>query len=236
MTQKNKKILIIIPAFNEEASIGKVIDGIRECLPEADIVIVNDGSKDKTSQLAREKGTVVLDLPYNMGIGAAMQTGYIFAKQNGYNLACQVDGDGQHCPEELKRLIEPILNGKCDMVIGSRYLKKNGFQSTLPRRIGSRFLSLVLLFITGKKITDPTSGFRAVNKNLIDIFAEEYPSDYPEPEALIQLHKKNLNYQEIPATMHKRESGTSSINTMQAVYYMIKVTLSLIIGMIKSYK
>lgn len=228
------RILVVIPAYNEEKTIEKVIDGVRVSLPEADTLVVNDGSDDSTSELARKKGVTVLDMPYNLGIGGAMQAGYLYAWRNQYNVVCQVDGDGQHPPSELKKLVEPILEGRSDMVVGSRYLSKGGFRSTFQRRIGNKFFALLISLITGRVVTDPTSGFRAMNRKVIEFFAQQYPPDYPEAEALILLYKRNLSFEEIPIVMQERQGGTSSIGFIRAIYYMIKVTISIMIGSMRS--
>lgn len=226
-------MLFVIPAFNEEETLRDVILGIRASSFVADIVVVNDGSMDSTGKIARDEGVLILEHPYNMGIGATMQTGFLFALRNGYDVAIQVDGDGQHDPRYLKELTSPILGGEADLVIGSRYLEGKGHKSSIPRRIGTRFLSVLNSILTGSKITDPTSGFRAINEKVIDFFSEEYPSDYPEAESLILLHKKGYTVKEVPTPMRKRQGGTSSINFLSSIYYMVKVTLSMAIGRLK---
>jgi glycosyltransferase involved in cell wall biosynthesis len=225
-----KKILVIIPAYNEQDSIEKVVDEVNKYLQEADIVVVNDGSIDSTLNKARKKGAIVLDLPYNMGIGTAMQTGYLFAYKEGYDIAFQVDGDYQHDPKELKKVLLPILENETDMVIGSRYIGGVGFKSSITRRMGIKFFSWVLFILIRKKITDPTSGFRALNRKTIEFFAMEYPPDYPEVESLLLLHKKGFHFKEVSINMKERLNGESSINTSSAFYYMIKVTISMVIG------
>jgi len=229
----NAKLLVIIPAYNEEGSIGKVIEEVRGQVPEADILVVNDGSTDETGNVAKEQRVLMLDHPYNMGIGTTMQTGFLLALGNGYDIAVQVDGDGQHDPEYLSELMTPILRGEVDLVIGSRYLEEKGAKSSVPRRVGTRFLSILVYILTGQRVTDPTSGFRAINKKVIDFFSKEYPSDYPEAESLILLHKKGYSFKEVPAPMRKRQGGVSSIHLLNSIYYMIKVTLSMMIGTLK---
>ncbi|HHW48132.1 MAG TPA: glycosyltransferase family 2 protein [Clostridiaceae bacterium] len=228
------KILVIIPAYNEEASIGAVISQIKHSTPEADIVVVNDGSKDNTSSRAREAGAVVIDLPFNLGIGGAMQTGYKYAAQNNYDIAVQVDGDGQHDPSYIKTLMQPVLENRADMAIGSRYVSKTGYKSPLLRRTGMLFFSTLVSLLTGQHVKDTTSGFRVVNKKIIKFFAENYPTDYPEVDVLVRLHRKNFRIIEIPVEMHERQGGKSSITAIRSIYYMIKVSLSLIIGSIRS--
>ena len=228
-----QKPLVIIPAYNEEKSVGKVIAEVRQYLPEADILVINDGSTDATGERIRKEGVLVLEHPYNMGIGATMQTGFLYASRKGYPLAFQVDGDGQHDPKYLKELTSPILKGEVDMVVGSRYLEATGFKSSVFRRMGIRFFSILHYLLSGNRVTDPTSGFRALNKKVIDFFSEEYPSDYPEVESLLLLRKKKFTFKEIPVIMKERQQGVSSINFLKSIYYMVKVTLSMLIGRLK---
>lgn len=231
--EKMGKVLVIIPAYNEEGSVRKVIEEVRRHLPHGEILVVNDGSTDSTGDIAEKEGVFVLEHPYNMGIGATMQTGFLFASRNGYDLAIQVDGDGQHDPGYIKELISPILEGKVHLVIGSRYLEKKGFKSTFLRRVGIRFFSILFRILTGEKVTDPTSGFRALNQKVIHFFSKEYPPDYPEAESLVLLRKKGFTFKEIPVVMRERQGGVSSINLLRSVYYMVKVTLSMVIGTLK---
>jgi glycosyltransferase involved in cell wall biosynthesis len=230
------KTLVIIPAFNEEETLRGVILGIRSFLSQADILVVNDGSTDSTGDIAREEGVLVLEHPYNMGIGATMQTGFLYALNNGYNIAVQIDGDGQHDARFITSLIKPILDGQANLVIGTRYLSDGGFKSTFLRKLGIRFFTTIIWIFTGKKITDPTSGFRAMDRKGIELFSKEYPSDYPEVEALISAYKKGLHFQEIPVTMRNRQGGASSIGILSALYYMVKVTLSILIGSFRRVK
>jgi len=228
------KVLVIIPAYNEEASISAVITKIRLSTPEADIVVINDGSSDNTSGKARDAGAVVIDLPFNLGIGGAMQTGYKYAAQNNYDIAVQVDGDGQHDPSYIKSLIQPVVENRADMTIGSRYVSKTGYKSPFFRRTGMLFFSALINLLTGQQVKDTTSGFRVVNKKIIKLFAESYPTDYPEVDVLVKLHRKKFRVMEIPVEMHERQGGKSSITALRSIYYMIKVSLSLIIGAIRS--
>ncbi|MGA2465988.1 MAG: glycosyltransferase family 2 protein [Thermodesulfobacteriota bacterium] len=227
---------MIIPAFNEEETLRGVILGIRSFLSQANILVVNDGSTDSTGDIAREEGVLVLEHPYNMGIGATMQTGFLYALNNGYNIAVQIDGDGQHDARFITSLIKPILDGQANLVIGTRYLSDGGFKSTFLRKLGIRFFTTIIWIFTGKKITDPTSGFRAMDRKGIELFSKEYPSDYPEVEALISAYKKGLHFQEIPVTMRNRQGGASSIGILSALYYMVKVTLSISIGSFRRVK
>ncbi|HBO84298.1 MAG: glycosyl transferase family 2 [Deltaproteobacteria bacterium GWC2_42_11] len=227
------KLLIIIPAYNEAASIGQVISSVKKELPQADMLVINDGSTDATSHIARGSGFVVIDLPYNMGIGAAMQTGYRYADLNSYDIAVQVDGDGQHPADQINRLVCAILEQKADMVIGSRFIGKGEYSPSLGRNIGMKVFSMVVSMITGQRITDTTSGFRAANKEVLRFFARNYPEDYPEVEAIVLLHKAGFNIIEIPVRMAGRAGGISSITPFRAVYYMVKVLLAVFIDMLK---
>jgi glycosyltransferase involved in cell wall biosynthesis len=222
------KILAIVPAFNEEQGIHHVVEQFKN-VDNVDILVINDCSKDKTSTVCREFGLNVIDLPTNLGIGGAVQTGYKYALQKGYDIAIQVDGDGQHNPSYIEDLIEPILVGKADLVIGSRYLEHEGFQSSFMRRMGINYFSFLIKFLQKKKITDPTSGFRAANKTVIELFSNRYPIDYPEPESIVYLLRNNYRVQEVPVVMNERVGGESSIRAFKTVYYMIKVSLAIII-------
>ena len=227
------KILVIIPAYNEEESIASVINQIRCYAPEADILVINDGSVDATSERAVKAGAKVVNLPFNLGIGGAMQTGYIYAKYHSYDVAIQVDGDNQHDPSYIQKLIRPIADNSADMVIGSRYVGKTIYKSTVFRRVGMVFFTFLIGLLTDKWIMDTTSGFRAVNKDIIDLFASDYPVDYPEVDVLVRLYKKKFRIIELPVEMKARKTGKSSITPIRSIYYMIKVTLSLIIETIK---
>jgi glycosyltransferase involved in cell wall biosynthesis len=230
------KTLIIIPAFNEKGTLRDVILNIRAFCAEADILVVNDGSTDETGKIAREEGVLILDHPYNMGIGATVQTGLLYALTNDYEIVVQTDGDGQHLPEFASSLVEPISRGRANLVIGSRYLSEGGFKSTFLRKLGIRFFVTLIWIFTGRRITDPTSGFRAMDRKGIALFAEDYPSDYPEVEALILAHKRGLVFEEVPVEMGHRQGGVSSIGFLSAIYYMVKVTLSVSIGFFRGSK
>ncbi|MBI3752950.1 MAG: glycosyltransferase family 2 protein [Deltaproteobacteria bacterium] len=227
------KILIIIPAYNEAENIEKVILSVRKELPDAHVIVVNDGSKDATGRIAKELGVTVITLPYNMGIGAAMQTGYRYAALNNYDVAVQVDADGQHPPDQIHYLIDPLIKGRADMVIGSRFLGKGEYHPSLARNIGIKVFSAVVSMITGQKLTDTTSGFRAVNKETMRFFSQNYPEDYPEVEVVVLLHKAGFHIIEAPVKMEVRAGGKSSITPLQAVYYMVKVLLAVFVDMLK---
>ena len=228
------KILIIIPAYNEETTIQKVIRSINLKMPEADILVVNDGSTDDTSKKASQAGAKVVDLPYNLGIGGAVQTGYIYAKENDYDIAVQVDADGQHDPSYIKDLIKPLIENSADVAVGSRYISKTDYRSSICRRMGMVFFSFLVSLLTNQKFKVTTSGFRAVNKDVINCFANNYPDDYPEVDVLVKLKKKNFRIVELPVQMLERQGGKSSITAFRSLYYMVKVSLSLIIGVLRS--
>lgn len=227
------KVLAIIPAYNEEGSIPEVIRRIRVNLPKADIVVVNDGSKDNTSIKAAAAGAKVLDLPFNLGIGGAMQTGFLYAKSNNYDIAVQIDGDGQHNPEYASELIEPLVQGKADMVIGSRFIAETCYRPSLTRKAGMVFFSSLVETLTGRRVKDTTSGFRAANRKTINYFSDHYPTDYPEVDVLVKLYKKKFKVIEVPVEMSSRKTGKSSITPFRSFYYMIKVTVALLIGSLK---
>ena len=227
------KILVIIPAFNEEATVGSVIDGVRRCAPEADIVVVNDGSRDSTARIAEGRGVKVLSHIYNLGIGATMQTGFKYALNKGYDIAVQVDADGQHPPGQIRLLMEPLLEGKADLAIGSRFIGEGGYRPSVARGAGIAFFSRLVSLILREKVTDTTSGFRAAGQRCIEFFSSRYPDDYPEVESLVLLHKKGFSIMEVPVRMEERAGGRSSITPLRSVYYMIKVFLAILVDLIK---
>ena len=223
------KVLLIIPAYNEEKNIEKVVDNIIQNYPQYDYIVINDGSQDSTRDVCREKGYQYLNLSINLGIGGAVQTGYRYAKDKGYPIAVQIDGDGQHDIAYLEKMLPILENGEADIVIGSRFIDKEGFQSSAARRTGIKILSMLIFLCTGCKVKDVTSGFRAVNKQFIEVYARNYPIDYPEPEAIVSAVMHGGKIKEVPVIMREREMGTSSINMVKSVYYMIKVTLAILI-------
>jgi len=227
------KILIIIPAYNEEASLPGVIQDLREHIPAADVLVVNDGSLDDTAQIARNIDVKVLDLPFNLGIGGAVQSGYLYAERNGYDIAVQFDGDGQHLGSEIKKLLEPLEAQQVDLVVGSRFLAIGGYKAPIFRKIGIGIFSFVISRILGTTVTDSTSGFRAANRRVIEFFAYTYPDDYPEVESLVLLHKVGLRMTEVSVTMRERTSGKSSITPVRSIYYMTKVLMAIFIDLMK---
>ena len=229
----SKNILIIVPAYNEEWSIGEVIEGVQRCLPQSDTLVVNDGSTDRTSEKAKASHAIVLDLPFNLGIGGAVQTGYRYACEKGYDIAVQVDGDGQHSPHEIFKLVDALEKKKVDMVIGSRFIGNPGYRASPMRRLGIAILSRIISLLVRQKVTDPTSGFRAVNRSAIHLFASDYPQDYPEPEILVLLSRSGLKMKEIPVKIVQRSYGESSITWIRSAYYMIKVLLAIFVDCFK---
>ncbi len=223
------RCLIIIPAYNEAANIEKVVDNLVQNYPQYDYLVINDGSTDDTGAVCRKKHYQYVNLPINMGIGGAVQTGYCYAKENDYDAAVQIDGDGQHDVSFLAEMLKVIEEGQADVVIGSRFVEKEGFQSSGLRRIGIRFLSFLGWLLTGIRVKDITSGYRVVNRKFIRIFAEDYPSDYPEPEAMVIASVHGGKIMEYPVVMKERESGASSITFKKSVYYMCKVTIAMMI-------
>jgi len=227
--------LIIIPAYNEAAAITGVLREIDQVVGNAfDIAVINDCSSDHTAQMCRDFSRVILlDLPLNLGIGGAVQTGYRYAWREGYDVVVQLDGDGQHDPRFLRALAAPIESGNCDLVIGSRFLERKGFQSTGLRRIGIRFFRQLIYTLMGRLITDPTSGFRACSRRVAGVFAQDYPRDYPEPETNAKLLRLGFRVREIPVVMRERQGGQSSIRMIQPSYYMVKVTLAILIDCLR---
>ncbi len=231
--ETEKKIAVIIPAYNEEKSIGEVVASIKGLGSCYDPIVINDNSTDRTAELAHKAGAIVIDLPCNLGIGGAVQTGYKFARQKGYDACIQVDGDGQHPADQIPRLIKTLFAEEYDMVIGSRFVTDSEYEISFMRLVGIRILSLFLKLTTGLNIKDTTSGFRAINKKVMDFFAHEYPQDYPEPESLVFIHKMGFKVREIPTRMSSRMYGKSSITPFLSMYYMIKVMLAMFIDLFK---
>lgn len=223
------KILVIIPAYNEGKNIEKVIENLKKRCPQYDYLIVNDGSQDNTVEICKKNKYSYINLSINLGIGGGMQAGYLYAKENHYDIAVQMDGDGQHNPEYIKDLIVPIINNEADMVIGSRFIEKKGFQTTFFRRMGITILRYVIKICCKINILDTTSGFRASSKELIELFAENYAQDYPEPESIVFSVLNGYRIKEIPVIMNEREEGVSSIHGLRSLYYMIKVSIALFI-------
>ncbi|MBI5233779.1 MAG: glycosyltransferase family 2 protein [Deltaproteobacteria bacterium] len=233
MQKQPTKILVIIPAFNEEETIGAVISSVRDAVPSANIVVVNDGSGDNTEHVARTHGIKVLNHPFNLGIGASMQTGYKYALANNYEIAVQVDADRQHPVDRIKNLLDPILKNEADVVVGSRFMGQGDYRPSLARGAGIAFFSRLVSILIKEKMTDTTSGFRAVGPSVIDFFSRNYPDDYPEVESLVLLHKKGFRIKEIPVNMSERAGGRSSITPLKSFYYMIKVFLAILVELLR---
>jgi glycosyltransferase involved in cell wall biosynthesis len=223
---------VIIPAFNEEASVGAVVDEVMAEMPAAQVVVVDDGSNDRTSEVARKSGATVLELPVNLGIGGAVQAGYRYAYRNQFHFAVQIDGDGQHDPSDAQLLLDPIRFGDADMVVGSRWLGRGDYVASKRRRLGMKILARLVSRGTGLTLTDTTSGFRAVGHRGIELFAREYPTDYPEVETLMLARQHGLRLQEIGVCMRPRTSGESSISGARSLYYMVRVVTVLLVDSI----
>ncbi|MDD2518488.1 MAG: glycosyltransferase family 2 protein [Bacilli bacterium] len=234
---KKPKVLLIIPAYNEEDNIQLTINKIKQNKEKYDYIIINDGSTDNTQKICEENNFNHINLIANLGIGGAVQTGYKYAFEHDYDIAVQFDGDGQHDVSYVKNLIKPLLKGK-DIVIGSRFINKNysDFKSTASRRFGIKILSFVIKFLTEKDIKDPTSGFRGVNKNIIKLFANSYPMEFPEPISFVELARKGYTFDEVPVKMYERIGGKSSIHSWKNVYYMINVIISMLVTSLRRYK
>src|SRR3954451_7904522 len=225
----------IVPAMNEEENVGRVVDELRAFDPALDVVVVDDGSFDRTAEVAREHGARVLRLPFNLGIGGAVQTGFRFAFENGYDLAVRIDGDGQHDPAQLDVILAPVLSGEADIAVGSRFASTDGsgYRSSRSRRVGIRLLAWVVSRIVRHRVTDTTSGFQALNRRAIALFARDYPHDYPEVEATVMVFRHRLRWVEVPVSMRERGGGRSSITALRSVYYMAKVLLAIFVGLFR---
>ena len=223
------KNLIIIPAFNEQECIKDTVEMIRREAPDFDYVVINDHSTDNTLNILKQNQINYINLPANLGIGGAVQTGYLYAYENGYDTAVQVDADGQHDPKYLSMMLDTMKKENADMIIGSRFIENKGFQSTFARRIGITYFTKLIHMLTGTTITDPTSGLRMGNRKVIELFAKDYPRDYPEPESIVALLKRGMKIKEVPVMMRERQGGVSSINLKKSVYYMVKVTIAILI-------
>jgi glycosyltransferase involved in cell wall biosynthesis len=228
--------LAVVPAYNEADTVASVIDSIREHVPQFDVVVVDDGSTDGTGEAARAARAQVLRLPFNLGIGGAVQAGFVYALENGYDYVVQVDGDGQHRPEEIPKLMDAMkADPLLDMVCGSRFLsKEHGYPAPISRRTGIHLFAFLLSRLVGQRVSDPTSGFRLYNRRGISLFARDYPHDYPEVEAVLMVHHHRLRMREVPVRMLLRGGGVSSIRSGKSVYYMIKVLLAIFIGLARA--
>ena len=223
----------IVPAYNEARSIAGVVAELHAAHPELEIVVIDDGSTDETAAVARRAGAEVVQLPFNLGIGGAVQTGIEWARRRGCELAVQVDGDGQHDPCEIEKLLEPILSGSADVTVGTRFAGNGTYRPSIARRIGIGVFAGLVSLIVRQRVTDTTSGFRAMNERAIELFADEYPYDYPEVEATVLIFRHRLRLVEVPVTMRQREAGQSSITVFRSLYYMGKVSLALFVGLLR---
>ena len=227
------RTLVIIPAYNEESNIKKTIEKLKEYHQNFDYIVINDCSTDHTRKICEQYQYNHINLPINLGIGGAVQTGYLYAWENDYDAAVQVDGDGQHDPAYLKEMVKVMEEQQAAMVIGSRFIRKEGFQSSFTRRLGIRYFTWLIRLLTHQTITDPTSGLRLVNREVIELFARHYPKEYPEPESTVCILRRQKKVVEIPVMMQKRTGGVSSISPGKSIYYMIKVTLAILIERIR---
>jgi glycosyltransferase involved in cell wall biosynthesis len=235
------KVLAIVPAFNEADSIGTVVREISAFAGvgapsslDIDALVVNDGSEDDTSKIARAAGARILDLPFNLGIGGAVQAGYLYAHRHGYDVAVQVDGDGQHDASEIPKLLEPLARGEADFVVGSRSLGPPSYRMSASRRLGMRIFSATVSAITGQELHDTTSGFRAAGRDVVAYLAEHYPRDYPEVESLVLLRRAGFRIQEVSCLFRERRVGQSSITPLRSIYYLIKVHLAIVAGLFRA--
>ncbi|MGI8506452.1 MAG: glycosyltransferase family 2 protein [Solirubrobacteraceae bacterium] len=235
MASRSSNLLAVVPAYNEAGSVASVVESLRERAARFDVVVVDDGSTDDTAAHARRAGAQVVRLPFNLGIGGAVQTGFQYALEHGYEYMAQVDGDGQHEPSELHTLVNKMrADPSLDMVCGSRFSSlENGYLAPISRRTGIHLFAFTLSKILGQRVTDPTSGFRLYNRRAIGLFARDYPHDYPEVEAVLMLHAHRLRMAEVPVQMHQRGAGRSSITKARSFYYMVKVSLALLVGLLR---
>jgi glycosyltransferase involved in cell wall biosynthesis len=225
--------IAIVPAYNEALNIGRVVDELRLFDPGLDVVVISDGSADRTAEVAAAHGAHVIKLPFNLGIGGAVQTGFRYAWENGYDLAVRCDGDGQHDPGELPKVLAPVVAGEADICVGSRFTGAEGYRSSMTRRIGIRMLALVVSAIAHQRVTDTTSGFQALNRRALGLFAGDYPHDYPEVEGMVMTIRHRLRLCEVPVSMREREHGRSSITALRSIYYMVKVFTALFVGLFR---
>lgn len=223
------KILVIIPCYNEEENLAFVVERLAREAPEADYLIVDDCSTDGSAALCAQNGYNYISLPVNLGIGGGVQSGYLYAREHGYDITVQMDGDGQHNPKYLASVVKPVADGNLDMCVGSRFIKKEGFQTSFMRRFGIGIISNLIRLLCGVRVKDTTSGFRACNKALTNYFADHYAQDYPEPEAIITAVLGGWRVGEVPVVMEERMAGKSSISPLKSAFYMIKVILGLLV-------
>lgn len=227
------RICIIIPAYNEAASLAHVIQGIRAAAPQATLVVINDASRDATAEIAQTMGVLVINLPINLGIGGAMQTGFLYAVRHQYDIAMQVDGDGQHDPRFIPALLEVLDRDEADMVIGSRFLQPVGYRASFMRLFGIRFFAWLIGIVSNKRIFDATSGFRAYNRQALQIVAQHYPSDFPEPESIVMMLRNGFRIREVPVVMQQRQGGVSSVRPAKGAYFVASNAVAIVISAFK---
>lgn len=231
------RILAVVPAYNEAGAVGRVVDEIHACDRGLDVVVVDDASTDETTVVAAAHGARVLTLPFNVGIGGAVQTGLRYALERGYEVAVRLDGDGQHDASEIPKLLAPLERGEADIVIGSRFVGPEGsYRPPLARRIGIRVFARLVSVLGGQRVTDTTSGFLALDRVGIELFASEYPHDYPEVEATLVALRSGLRLSQVQVDMRERESGSSSITFVRSLYYVVKVTLAVLVASLRRYR
>jgi glycosyltransferase involved in cell wall biosynthesis len=228
--QPDLRGLVIVPAFNERQSVGKLAHRLQRALPHFDVLVIDDGSTDDTLRQVPAH-TAVVSLPFNLGIGGAMQTGFRYAALHGYDVAIQVDGDGQHRPGEVRRLVDHLIQSNSDMVVGSRFLGDGRYKQSVSRSVGIGILSTIIRLLSGLPITDCTSGFRVINRRVIQAFAHWYPDDYPEPEVILLLHRSGFRITELGVKMRQRRAGMTSIPLMRGLFYVLKVSTALLLDM-----
>ena len=230
------RLVAVVPAWNEAGAIGGVVDEIRAFDPRIDVVVVDDASTDDTVDVARAHGAKVLTLPFNVGIGGAVQTGFRYARDEGYEVAVRLDGDGQHAADELGKLLAPIQAGDADLVIGSRFVDPAAtYRPPFARRMGIRVFARLVSLLGGQKVTDTTSGFSALDRTAIELFATEYPHDYPEVESTLVALRSGLRLAQVQVDMRERQAGTSSITFVRSLYYIVKVMLALLVASLRRY-
>ncbi len=231
--EQGGSLLVIVPAFNEQATIAGVIREVKQVLPEVGVVVIDDGSADATAALARHAGAAVLALPYHLGLGGAVQAGYKLAYELGYQYVIRIDADGQHDARDIPGLFEALRESGCQMVIGSRFLESDDNHTSFMRKTGVRFFRTVLRLILGKSVRDPTSGFVGVNREALQVFSRSFPLEYPEIEALVVLQRRAFRFMETPVRVRPRMGGKSSITALKSVYYVVHVLLGVLVNILK---
>jgi hypothetical protein len=225
--------MVIVPAYNEEGAIGRVVESVHTHVPGAPVLVIDDCSEDSTIEVARRAGARVLPLPHHLGLGGCVQAGYKLAYELGFNYVIRVDGDGQHDPGDIPRILDKLKTSGCEMVIGSRFAESNGSKTGMVRALGIRFFRLVLRPILGKPVRDPTSGFVGVNRRALDLFSRSFPLEYPEIEALVVLQRKRFRFEEVPCKMRPRTTGRSSITALKSLYYIVHVLLGVFVNVLR---